>query len=134
MSNPTANLRMVWMSMLGASVLYAVLGFSGIYKSGTPVVIGLPLLPILAAVALVLAVAAVMLRGRLFDRVAGISTNDPRRPVALTQASIIPWALDEMIAVFGVVLMILGRPAYQWLPFCALSFAMLLLHAPRDDA
>jgi F0F1-type ATP synthase membrane subunit c/vacuolar-type H+-ATPase subunit K len=122
------------MGMLFAPVIYAVEGLSGILKPVTSTGVELPLLPILACASLVLAIAAAMLRGRLFDRVSGMSPNDPARSSALMQASVIPWAFDETIGVFGLVLMILGRPPLQWLPFCAASFALLMLHAPRNDA
>ena len=137
MSEPSSSpnvRRLVWSSMLFATVLYATLGLTVFRAAAPSAVTGLPLLPIFAGASLVLAVAAVMLRGRLFDRVSGMSPSDPLRTPALMQASIVPGALDEMIAVLGYVLAMVGRPPLQWLPFCAAGFALLMLHAPRSDA
>jgi hypothetical protein len=124
--------RLVWTSMLFAPVIYTVLGL-GVIKPTGPVMTEVPLLTILAGAAVVMAVLSVILRGRLADRVTAMDPADPRRPYAAMQASIIPWALNDTIAVFGFFLMILDRPPIQWVPFCIVSFAMMLLHAPRSE-
>jgi F0F1-type ATP synthase membrane subunit c/vacuolar-type H+-ATPase subunit K len=38
--------------------------------------------------------------------------------------------LDESIAIYGLVLALLGAPVETWAPFSAAAFALLLLHRP----
>ena len=138
-ANP--NPRVIWMAFLGATVVYVGLGLSGVIPpQASP---GLPLFPVFAGVAAVMAVLATILRGRLVDSTPGSSSaeravasnpesSSAERAAAL-QRAIVPWALDEGIAVLGYVLMMLGYRPIQWVPFCVVGLAMLLLHAPRSD-
>jgi hypothetical protein len=129
MADATGKLRIIWTSMLGALVVYAALGFSGVMAPAQR--LDLPLLPILACLSFAVAVMAVFLRGRLanFDT----ATIDPAVQLAArTRAAVVPWALDESIGVFGYVLVLTGHRPIEWLPFMAAGFALLLLHAPRN--
>ena len=122
------TLRIVWAAMLMATLVYSGLALSGVVTPAHR--IDIPLLPILALVAAGSAVTAVVLRGRLAG--SGIGAQGPIDPEARVRATIVPWALDESIAVYGYVLYLTGHRPIEWLPFMVVGFAMLLLHAPRN--
>lgn len=45
--------------------------------------------------------------------------------------SIIIWALDETIAVFGLVLVVISGVVYYAIPFCVVSLVLLVLQRPQ---
>jgi hypothetical protein len=44
--------------------------------------------------------------------------------------SIISWALDETIAIFGLVLVVISGVFYYAIPYCVVSLVLLALHRP----
>lgn len=48
--------------------------------------------------------------------------------------SIITWALDETIAIFGLVLVVMSGVIYYAVPFCVISLVLLILQRPQQSA
>lgn len=116
-SNPS---RILWGSFLATQVAYVVLGWSGLApRIGVTSDSPLSKLPILfAGLAIVLAVAAHV----MFQKTR-----------AAAPGPIVAWALDEAIALLGLVLCLFGFPPATWLPFSGIGFALTVLHAPRAE-
>jgi hypothetical protein len=113
----------LWGSFLASQVLYVGLGLSGVLRAAGPMDAANPVLGILpiafGGLAVVLAIGAHVVHGKTADRPPG---------------PILAWALDEAIAILGLVLCILGAPLPYWLPFSAIGFGLTLLHRPREEA
>jgi hypothetical protein len=110
-------LRVLWISFLVSQGVYAVLGLSGIIVQGEPVLPG-TLTVIFAGVAVVAAAAAQF----FWMRGGGHGT-----------LALVAWGFDEIIALLGLVLALLGGPVTHWLPFLGAGVLMTVLHMPRGD-
>jgi len=123
---------MVWAIMVGSVFFYGGVAFlvaggmngAGVW-AGNP---GVPvwLFPLLAFVA---AWAAVLVRQRLAE------ASPPRNPsaqeqAALFQRSIVVWAVDESVAVLGLVAVFLGSPATHFVAYGVVSLLLLFWHRP----
>ncbi len=65
------------------------------------------------------------------DDAAMTTEQAPAARAALYRASIISWALCEVIAILGLVVGILYRSLTPFMPFLAVSVLLMLLLAPR---
>lgn len=126
--------RAVWAALLLSQFGYGALAYTGpgrIAPAGD-----LPLLPwVFAALALCAAGAA-----HAFWRRATPSSPSPVVPAPPSASGagarialplrIVTWALDESIALLGLVLALLGHAPAVWLPFFAVALAAMFLHRP----
>jgi hypothetical protein len=120
--------RVVWGGLLASQVVYVAIALAVRVAEGPP---ELPVLPLLFG----LVAAGTGAAAHLFWRRAhaGVETivrerADPSRSFG---GYVVAWALDEGIAVSGLVLALLGFARSAWMPFSAAAFALLLLHRPR---
>jgi F0F1-type ATP synthase membrane subunit c/vacuolar-type H+-ATPase subunit K len=117
---------LIWGSLLSAQVLFVVLLLSGIVPAGR----SQPghLVTVLAVVALGAGIGDPMWRRARapLDRVMR-QTPDP---ATLLPLYIVAWALDETIAIFGLVLGLLGFPPAVWGSFSTAGLILTLIHRP----
>jgi len=129
----------VWGAIFSSQLVYVGLALSGILRgspSGGPAI----LLPVFAVVAVGSAVGAHLLwmRGLVQGRrdadsfAIEVPPPDPAAlPAGVAPLLVVAWSLDESIAVYGLVLAILGFSTASWAPFAAAAFLLTILHAPR---
>jgi hypothetical protein len=120
-SNPFPVRRLIWFAFLIAVVIYGVVGYVLGARSGMEVRVP-------GTVWLALAVAcgaAAILAPRFMPTPSG-----PPASGASTR-DLVVWALDESIAVIGLVSVLLGASTETLVVYVAASLVLLLLHRPR---
>ncbi len=60
----------------------------------------------------------------------GRPTHEAPEPAAAFPSYLLAWVMDEAIALYGLVLGMLGFGAEAWGPFSAAGFVLMLLHRP----
>lgn len=60
-----------------------------------------------------------------------IDLSSPQGAQKYQTISIISWALDESIAIFGLVFVVTSGVYYYAVPFCVVSLVLLALHRPN---
>lgn len=127
------EITVLWGSFLAAPLIY--IGISTFLAQQMQPIgsVFMPLLIGLGCVSLGLAVVSVFLRLRLVleplqkgleKKASADGVNPIRTPLIIT------WALVETIAVFGLILAILGAKMVYCLPFCGVSFFLFFFHHP----
>lgn len=129
-AGPALPVRLlVWLAMLNAVVLYGVVAFLVARpEAGAP---GVPigLFPALGA----LLGAAALLSPRFLPEPdpERDSQGAARRPAGIRTKEFVIWALDESVAVVGLVAaLVLGNPRMA-IPYVLAGAALLVLHRPR---
>jgi len=109
----------LWFSFVFAVFIY---GLVGVFVAA-PGEVRLPgwVLPLVAGVFVVL---ALLLPGR-------ISVGPARTEGSPSPSEIITWALDEMVAIVGLLSVFLGGGWQGMVPYLVVSLALLVLHRPR---
>ncbi len=118
---------LIWGSFLMAQVLFVALLLAGIAPTGG----SRPgeLVTVFAVLALGAGIGAQVMWRRArgpFDRV----MRETPDPATLLPLYIVAWALDETIALFGLVLGLLGFPPAVWSAFSVAGFILTLIHRP----
>lgn len=124
--------RIVWAAFLASQAAFLVVALS-LEPRGLP-----PPRAVAVAFGVLAAFQAVLadLFFRRAERLAaappgrGAPTEEARRPAALRRA-LVAWALDETIALLGLVLALLGASASTWGGFGVVAVVLLVLHRPR---
>lgn len=122
------TLRVFWVALLVSQLVYLALAASGIGRRAEPLPI--PILPVaLGAVAATTAIAAHVFwrRGSGAGRVLPAA---PPEPAQAFPSFILAWVLDESIAIYGLLLALLGFSAASWGLFLAGAVALMWIHRP----
>ncbi|HEV2762469.1 MAG TPA: hypothetical protein VGV38_05685 [Pyrinomonadaceae bacterium] len=131
--SPNANVShrtatAIWAAMLGAVVLYTLVGYAvcgaGSYEVAEDTRI---LLLLLAALALSLTAASFLVKRALLSK----ADREQRPDLALT-AYIVAFAVAESAAIFGFIALLITGSAYSYL-LLALGLFGVLLHKPGRD-
>lgn len=115
-----SGLGILWAALLASQVVYVLVALSA-----EPVAFGLPgALPLgLGVVAAFVAVLADL----FYRRATRVGRGAPRRP---HEAALVAWALDELIALLGLALALLGFAGSTWAGFSVVGAVLLVLHRP----
>lgn len=127
-------LRIVHYAMLLSIVLYA---FFAIAYGPPPRLASGIIFPLLAGVAVLLAVAAVVMRGKMIRPYEELLPTAPGDKGALRRwqsGYIFIFALCEAIAIYGVVLRFIGFSSAKVLPFFVSGFVLMLLFRPKQPS
>ena len=117
----------IWGSFLFAQALFVALLLAGIVPAGRSQPAHLVTIFSLLALAAGIGAHIMWRRARApLDRV----MREVPDPVALLPFYIVAWALDEAVALLGLVLGFLGFPAVVWSAFSAAGFILTLVHRP----
>lgn len=125
-------LRILQAAMLVSIVLYAVVG--EVAGPQHPKAVSPALILILAIVASCTVLAAFLLRRLMVFRSLGVLAHQPSDAVALSRwraGYIVTFALCESIALYGLVLRILGQTLSHSAPFYLAGFLLMLYFGPR---
>jgi hypothetical protein len=124
------QLQNVWSAMLLAVVLYGVVGTTLLNVTGTAdAPAGETARTVMSVAAIVAGLVSVWWRRRFL-------ADGPVRPAAamafarLQTHALIVWALADAVGVFGLVVAVLGRDGWEFVPFGAAAIALFLLHRP----
>ena len=111
---------MIWISLLSAVAVYGIVGFT----IATPAEDLDPPVPegLWYGMAVVLGLAAFLAPRFLRERSPGLP------------ADLLSWALDESIAVVGLVAVFLGLPTGIFVVFLVASWLLLVWHRPRASS
>jgi F0F1-type ATP synthase membrane subunit c/vacuolar-type H+-ATPase subunit K len=128
-------LRILQAAMLISIVLYAVVGeIAGPHHSRP---MNLAFVLILAMVSSSTVLVAFLLRRVMVFRAAGALAQQPADAAALSRwrsGYIVTFALCESIALYGLVLRMLGQTLGQIAPFYLAGFLLMLYYGPRRPA
>jgi len=128
----TFTLFVLWGSLLAAQAIYVGLLVSGLLPSPEEPSIT-PLLPIiLGLIAATEAVAAHVLWRRATGAGRPLHSARPA-PARALQPYLLAWVLDESIAIYALVLGVLGFPPSVWGWFSLAGALLLLVHRPRTS-
>jgi hypothetical protein len=129
--NPVAMLQIVRFALLTSVVLYALIG--EVAGPKTPATVSPLLFYILTLVAVTSVAVAFVLRRTLMkeSEPTASGTVDASVINRWRMANIVTYALAESIAMFGLVLRMLGFTLGQILPFYLAGFILILFLAPR---
>ena len=129
MTSPFQTARILWLAMLVAVGLYAVVLAVLIAQSGTPIDVT-AMCRIFMVLVLGDVVVIYVLRQRLPLAALGTARPGVDAPAVLT-TYVTCWALSEAVALFGLVLGFLGRSFDEAGPFFIVAAALLLWQRPR---
>ena len=126
------RLLLVHAAMMASVIGYGVGGYATSTEGAAspPSIDPAVFLAIAAGVAAVAAIASFVVRARRMPR----SADEPDAWRQLQGALIATWALDELVAVAGLVPAFLYGDAAYYAPFGAAALILLMLHAPRPRA
>ena len=118
--------RIIWLAFMAAVLMYAAVGYAMVKQAETPVA-AIPgwLFPALGAA---LAAAAIFIPGLL----AGNAPTARDGVVLITPAELVAWALDEAVALVGLVAVLVGRGFSGSLLYFLASWVLLWIHRPRS--
>ena len=125
--NPT---RLIWLTLLTSQIIYVVVGLTQSGAAGTSLSNERIFPIILGVVAIVTGGAAHFLWRRATGSSLPIHQAKRQTPQQAFIFFLLAWVLDESIAIYGLVLALLGLPASIWLAFSGGGAALLLLHRP----
>ena len=130
----TRTARLIWAVLLGAQVVYVLVGFLQHGAAGRALADN-RVFPLTLGLITVIQLGAAHLFWRRASG-AGRSLHDPSRPTAAAAITsyIIAWVLDESVAIYGLVLALLGLPVGIWLVFSAVAALAMILHHPKEPA
>lgn len=117
----------LWISFLATQILFVVLLLSGIVPAGRAP--PQDLATVFTVLALAAGIVAHLTWRRARSHVVRVVRKVPD-PAALLPHYIVAWALDESIAIFGLVLGVLGFPPAVWSGLSAVAFFLTLMHRP----
>jgi hypothetical protein len=125
-------IRVIWLALLASQAVY--IGVALIFSDAVGT--GLGDNRILSVALALVSVASAALAHSLWRRASGaglslheIATRQPARSVVFF---IQAWAIDESIAIYGLMQALLGVPIAIWLPFSCAGALLLVLHRPVD--
>lgn len=131
MQQAQRTLTLLWYVLLAAQALYVAVAASGI--GGTRSAGFARDVPLFAPALGVIAFASVIV-ARLAWRRLHARADALREPGAIAQArftaALVTWLIEESVAIYGLVLALLGYPAGTWAVFSALALAAFLTHRP----
>jgi len=120
---------MVWGALLSSQVIYVGVSVAGLGAREEP--LELLLFPIILGF---LAAGTALGAHFCWRRAVGahLAVHEARpEPASAFAGYILAWALDESIAIYGLVLALLAFQAEIWACFSAASLALFLIHRPR---
>jgi len=118
----------LWITLLTSHALYVGLLLSGFLTHAEP--LELPILPLLfGVVALGTAVGSHICWRRASGAGRAVHETEPDSGAAFT-SYILSWVLDETLAIYGLVLGLLGFALTAWIPFSIAGFVLMLMHRP----
>lgn len=110
--------RIIWLALVLSQAAYVFVAFVARGSAAISLAAN-PLLPLaLAVVAVVTGTVAHMFWGRASDEEAELTFL------------LLAWALDESVAIYGLVQALLGVPIWVWPWFCLAGVALLFMHRP----
>ena len=127
------NIKIIHLAMMAPIFVYAIIAERVVQPNATPP--DMMLVWILAAMSVAMALGSLAVRSALVTRNADILRTDAANTSAIGRwimGSIVAFALAESIALYGLVLRILGVQREYAFGFYAVSFVTLLLLTPRD--
>ena len=119
--------QVLWIALMLSQAIYGLVALL-VAEPRDGVVAAMPL--VLAAVGVASGVGAHL----SWRRATGAGRALHAEPVRLAdrfRGYLIAWVLDESIAVFGLMLALLGFRSTTWAPFLAAGMARMLVHRPR---
>lgn len=119
--------QVLWIALMLSQAIYGLVALL-VAEPRDGVVAAMPL--VLGAVGVASGVGAHL----SWRRATGAGRALHAEPVRLAdrfRGYLIAWVLDESIAVFGLMLALLGFPSTTWAPFLAAGMALMLVHRPR---
>ena len=122
--------KFIWMGMAAGLLMYVIVGFAvpGIVEMEAE------LLRLLAITFAVLSVGAGAAGHLLYKKAQSVDASAENAAQEIQKFSILAWAMDDIIGVFGIVLALLGLDTGSWLVFVVISIVLLVMHRPREDA
>jgi|GraSoiStandDraft_30_1057271.scaffolds.fasta_scaffold25216_2 F0F1-type ATP synthase membrane subunit c/vacuolar-type H+-ATPase subunit K len=135
MESSVRLLRILHAAMLFSIVMYAVVGELAGPRQPHPMNPGFVLG--LAMVSACTVLVVFLVRRTMVLRAAGVLAQQPSDAAALTRwrtGHIVTYALCESIAVYGLVLRMLGQTLGQIAPFYLAPFLLILYFVPRPPA
>lgn len=135
MSEPSANLpRILWLTLLVAQAVYVAVGLTAPGLLGTSLADRAAFPLALGGVALASAAVAHVMWRRASG--AGLAVHQAREadPQQTFTFLLLAWVVDESIALYGMLLALLGFALSTWLLFAAGAAALMLVHRPRQGA
>jgi len=118
----------VWITLLASQGIYVALLLSGFITHAEP--LHLPILPmLLGGVALGTAVGSHVCWRRAWGAGRAIHEAQPDPGTSFT-SYLLSWMLDETVAIYGLVLGLLGFALAVWIPFSIAGFVLMLMHRP----
>jgi len=124
----------IWCAFVSSIFLYVGISFV-LVQSGSANPGILPILSgLLIFLSLISAVMSSLVWLKLLKAPIESGTLDIQTTTGLQRyqtLSIIIWALDETIAVFGLVLVVISGVVYYAIPFCVVSLVLLVLQRPQ---
>jgi hypothetical protein len=121
--------KILWLALIASQAVYLGVVLSGVGTSRNQP-LDLPALPIaLATVAVATAIGSHLCWRRASGAGRPIHRTSPN-PAASFTFYILAWALDESIAIYGLILGLLAFSAEVWSPFSVAALALMLVHRP----
>lgn len=121
--------KILWLALIASQAVYLAVILIGV-ASVRDEPLDLAALPIaLAVVAVATAVGSHLCWRRASGAGQPIHTTSPD-PAASYTFYIFAWALDESVAIYGLVLALLAFSPEVWSPFSVAAFALMLVHRP----
>jgi hypothetical protein len=117
--------QIIWLAFMAAVLMYAAVGYVMVKDAQTPIA-EVPgwLFP---ALGVALAAAALFVPGLL----AGSAPPAREGVVLISPAELVAWALDEAVALVGLVAVLLGRSFSSSLLYFLVAWVLLWIHRPR---
>ena len=120
--------QVLWITLLTSQAIYVGLLLSGLLANENP--LDLPILPItLGAVALGTGIGSHVCWRRATGAGRAVHEGAPD-PAASFTFYMLSWVLDESVAIYGLVIGMLGFALVAWLPFSVAGFVLMLIHRP----
>jgi hypothetical protein len=120
---------LVWLALLNAVLLYGVVSFLVARPAASPPPIPGGLFP---ALGVLLAVASVLSPRFLRDPAPSRDSEGRRSTLAgIRTREFVRWALDESVAVVGLVAALLHGDPKLVVPYVVVAAGLLVLHRPR---
>jgi F0F1-type ATP synthase membrane subunit c/vacuolar-type H+-ATPase subunit K len=121
--------QVLWLALLASQVAYAAIILSGAARIRAEP----PDVPILPLVLGASAIGIGLLAHYFWRRATGSGRPlaSPPPPQTAFTHYLLAWVLDESLAIYGLVLSLLGFPDAAWAPFNLAAFVLMLLHRPR---
>jgi hypothetical protein len=120
---------LVWLALLNAVLLYGVVSFLVARPAAEPSPIPAGLFP---ALGVLLAAAAVFSPRFLPDSSPSRDSEGRSAPaVGIRTKEFVMWALDESVAVVGLVAALLGGDPKLVVPYVVVGAGLLVLHRPK---